>query len=75
MKALILAAGFGTRLKESYITYSGPHRSQLQQWVEGKPKGLVIIQGKPVVQYQLEQLLHAGLTPQDIFVHTNALYY
>jgi len=27
------------------------------------------------VQHQLEQLLQAGLTTNDIFVHTNALYY
>lgn len=75
MKALILAAGFGTRLEESYREYAGVHRSELQQQVEGKPKGLVIIQGKPVVQHQLEQLLQAGFTPDDIFVHTNARYY
>lgn len=75
MKALIVAAGFGMRLEESYRAYSGPYQAQLQDWVEGKPKGLVIIQGKPVVQHQLEQLLQAGLTHNDIFVHTNALYY
>ncbi len=75
MKALILAAGFGTRLEESYQNYQGEYKKQLEEWVAGKPKGLVIIRGKPVVQHQLEQLLQAGLTPQDIFVHTNALYY
>ena len=75
MKALILAAGFGTRLEESYQNYSGEYKKQLEEWVAGKPKGLVIIRGKPVLQHQLEQLLQAGLTPQDIFVHTNALYH
>lgn len=75
MKALILAAGFGTRLEESYRNYHGEYKQQLEEWVAGKPKGLVIIRGKPVVQHQLEQLLQAGFTPQDIFVHTNALYY
>ncbi len=75
MKALILAAGFGTRLEQSLRRYHGQHQKELKDWVEGKPKGLVTIQGKPVVQHQLEQLLEAGITRQDIFIHTNALYY
>lgn len=75
MKALILAAGFGTRLEESYRNYCGEYKRQLEQWVAGKPKGLVIIRGKPMVQHQLEQLLQAGLTRDNIFVHTNAHYY
>lgn len=75
MKALIVAAGFGTRLEESYRNYHGEYKQQLEEWVAGKPKGLVIIRGKPVVQHQLEQLLNAGLTKNNIFVHTNAQYY
>ena len=75
MKALILAAGFGTRLEKSFTSYEGPHREELQEWVGNKPKGLVIIKGKPVIQYQLEQLLEAGLQMKDIFVHTNARYF
>jgi len=75
MKALILAAGFGTGLEESFRDYQGQYKPQLEQWVAGKPKGLIIIKGKPVVQHQLEQLLRAGLTVEDIYVHTNMLYY
>lgn len=75
MKALILAAGFGTRLEESYLNYRGPYKEKLKEWVAGKPKGLVIIKSKPVVQHQLEQLLQAGLVEKNIFIHTNALYY
>lgn len=75
MKALILAAGFGTRLEESYRNYRGPYKGELREGVEGKPKGLVIIKGKPVVQHQLEQLLQAGLAEKNIFIHTNARYY
>ena len=75
MKALILAAGFGTRLEASYLAYTGNHKEQLKTWAENKPKGLVIINGKPVIQYQLEQLLEAGLKVKDIFVHTNARYF
>lgn len=75
MKALILAAGFGTRLEESFQKYTGHYKAQLREWVAGKPKGLVIIKGKPVVQYQLEQLLSAGIEHHHIFVHTNDVYY
>lgn len=75
MNALILAAGFGTRLDDSFQTYTGQYKEQLREWIGEKPKGLVIIKGKPVVQYQLEQLVHAGISHQHIFIHTNGLYY
>ncbi|MBI2669522.1 NTP transferase domain-containing protein [Candidatus Woesearchaeota archaeon] len=75
MKALILAAGFGTRLEDSFQHYLGEHKEALRSWVEGKPKGLVLLHGKPLVGYQVEQLLNAGITKKNIYIHTNALYY
>lgn len=59
MKALILAAGFGTRLEKTLAEYKGPHLSELKRWVEGKPKGLVTIRVKgaeqSIVDYQVTQ--------------------
>ena len=74
MKAIILAAGFGTRLEKGLREYSGPHSQALQEGVENKPKGLVPIRGKPVVGYHVEQFQRIGIPPQRIYVHTNAVY-
>ena len=79
MKALILAAGFGTRLERSLAEYTGPHLSELRRWVEGKPKGLVTIrvqgQEKSIVDYQVSQFTAAGIILEQIYVHTNAVHY
>lgn len=53
MKAFILAAGVGSRLYP--IT-------------EIKPKCLVRVGGKPIISYQIEAYLAAGLKPDDIIV-------
>ena len=66
MKALILAAGFGTRLESTLNSYQGPHREQLAKWVKDKPKGLVPVLGKPIVSHQLEQLTKAGVGLKDL---------
>ena len=75
MKALILAAGFGTRLESTLNSYQGQDKEQLINWVKDKPKGLVPIQGKPIVAHQLYQLRQAGVEPNDIYVQTNQKYY
>ena len=75
MKALILAAGFGTRLEKSLKDYVGPNKEQLTKLVEGKPKGLVQIVGKPIITYQLDQITEAGISLTDIYIHTNQKYY
>ncbi len=54
MKAMILAAGFGTRLKP--IT-------------ESIPKPLVEINGKPVIEYTLDALKKAGVKSVVINLH------
>ncbi len=46
MKAMILAAGLGSRLR---------HKTT------DRPKALVEIDGKPIIQYQLSNLIKAGI--------------
>jgi NDP-sugar pyrophosphorylase family protein len=86
MRALILAAGFGTRLKSTYLGYDGAHKSLAKSFIvdstnpgsEQNPnirqKGLVLIHDKPIVDYQLQQLTQAGILLDDIHVHTNEEY-
>ena len=54
MKAIILAAGLGTRLFPL---------------TKDKPKALVEIQGKPLIQHQLEKLKKEGFTKVLINIH------
>ncbi len=75
MNALILAAGFGTRLESTLNSYQGRHKEQLIKWVKDKPKGLVPIEGKPIVSHQLDQLRKAGVELNNIYVQTNQKYY
>ncbi|MBF0573490.1 MAG: phosphotransferase [Desulfamplus sp.] len=58
MKALILAAGFGTRLL--------PHTSV-------RPKPLFTINGTPILQICIEQLIESGFT--DIIINTHHLHH
>lgn len=53
MKAIILAAGLGSRL--SSLTAK-------------KPKPLIKIYGVPIIQYQIENYLDAGLDEKSIFI-------
>ncbi len=54
MKAILLAAGLGTRLFPL---------------TKDKPKALVEVQGKPLIQHQLEKLKNAGFTNVLINIH------
>ena len=54
MKAMILAAGFGTRLKP---------------YTESTPKALIPYRSKPMVNYQIERLLNAGVNEIVINAH------
>lgn len=54
MKAIILAAGLGTRL---------------YPLTKDKPKALVHVQGKPLIQHQLEKLKKAGFNKVLINIH------
>lgn len=53
MKAIILAAGMGTRLKE---------------FTESTPKSLVKINDKPFIHYQIEYLIESGITDITVVV-------
>ncbi len=54
MKAILLAAGLGTRL---------------YPLTKNKPKALVEVQGKPLLQHQLEKLKRTGFTQVLINIH------
>lgn len=54
VKAIILAAGLGTRLFPL---------------TKDKPKGLVLVQGKPLIQHQLEKLKKAGFSKVLVNIH------
>jgi NDP-sugar pyrophosphorylase family protein len=54
MKAMILAAGLGTRLKEYTID---------------KPKALVEVEGRPLIAYIIEKLVQHGFTSIVVNVH------
>jgi NDP-sugar pyrophosphorylase family protein len=54
MKAMVLAAGLGTRLKEFTVD---------------KPKALVEINGRPLIDYVLEKLVQEGFTSIVVNVH------
>lgn len=75
MKALLLAGGFGTRLEAGSEQYAGHFKTQLQEWVAGKPKGLVVIHGRPLADYLLQQLQRAGIDASNVYVQTNARYH
>ncbi len=81
MKALILAAGFGTRLECELNDYLGnsaissEEKEKARLLVEGKPKGLVLVKGRAVVDYLLQQLIDADISREDVYLHTNAKYF
>lgn len=59
MKALILAAGYGTRL---------------YPLTENKPKALLDVKGKPIINYIVEKL-NKGEEIEEIFIVTNNVFY
>lgn len=53
MKVVILAAGVGSRLRPE---------------TEDKPKAMIQVKGKPLVQYQVESVRKAGFKDEDIHI-------
>ncbi len=79
IRALILAAGFGTRLEKGYNDFADKDKVKHLVWDAEenrvKHKGLVIVGNKSIVELQLEQLRNAGISLQDIYLHTNNAYH
>lgn len=67
MKAVILAAGYNTRLQRDLISTRG------YEHLLEKPKPLIPLAGKPLIEYLLVHLHQVKL--KDIFLITNQLYH
>ena len=68
MKALILAGGFGRRLERQAENYTNTKVASLvMQGGKIRPKGLVIVEEKPLVGWQLSQLERAGIERSNIY--------
>lgn len=65
MKVLILAAGFGTRLERD-IKESGSYKE-----LQGVPKPLLPVAGKPVISHWLDMLAACPETSQVVYVIVN----
>ncbi|MBS3116792.1 NTP transferase domain-containing protein [Candidatus Woesearchaeota archaeon] len=75
INALVLAGGYGTRLSASLESYHGEHQIFLQQSVVGKPKGLISIRGKALLDYHLEQAQSVGVSLENFHILSNATFY
>ncbi|MBT7332303.1 NTP transferase domain-containing protein [Candidatus Woesearchaeota archaeon] len=79
MKVLILAGGFGERLEKGLESYVGQYQSQLQEWIQGKPKALVPLkigdEFKPLLAYQLDQFRYANIPFDDVYIQSNGKYF
>ena len=69
MKAIILAAGYGTRLQRDLET-AGDEYSHLN----GLPKQLLPIAGKPLIEYLIDELEEISQI-DDIYIVTNQRYF
>ncbi len=67
MKAVILAAGYGTRLQDS------AKGTRYEQLFSKTPKPLIPVAGKPAIDYVTDKLLEAGV--EEIIVVTNETFY
>jgi len=76
MKAIILAAGYGVRLErelEDLKQDNSDKYEKVKDFVEGKAKPMIVVAGKPLVQYAVENLEKAGV--DQIYIVTNDKYY
>ena len=77
MKAVILAAGYGTRLEKSLEALKLTNKvkyEQVKPFIEGRAKPLVVIAGKPLVQYIVENISGIGKVDEVLIVTNNKLY-
>ena len=56
MKALILGAGYGKRLQDSLDALPDGQKRLYASAVSGKPKPLVSIAQRPLIEYLLEKI-------------------
>ncbi|MBW2990324.1 nucleotidyltransferase family protein [Candidatus Woesearchaeota archaeon] len=76
MRAIILAAGYGTRLEKGLneLKINNPEKhTQISPFIKGKAKPLVIIAGKPMIEYTLDNLKRAGI--DQVYVVTNEKFF
>jgi len=76
MKAIILAAGYGTRLQKGLDELKEKDSKKYEKikgYLGGKAKPLVIIAGKPMIEYTIENLERADV--EQIYIVTNNKYY
>ncbi len=74
MKALILGAGYGTRLQKGLQQLSPEQRAQYALLIEGKPKPLLPIASKPLIEFLLEKI-EKETDIQDVYVVCNNFFY
>lgn len=76
MKAIILAAGYGTRLEKGLneLKVKNPAKyNRIKHAVEGKSKPLIALAGKPLIEYTVENIVRAGI--QEVYVITNHTFF
>lgn len=67
MKAIILAAGYGTRLADLAIG------TKYESLLGGKPKALIPVGGRPAIEHIIDKILEAGVS--DLIIITNSTFY
>ncbi len=70
MKALILGAGYGTRLNKGFNELIPELQERYKKAIVNKPKPLVEVAGKPLVEYLLEKI-EKETKIKDVYIVTN----
>src|SRR3989344_1769087 len=74
MKALILGAGYGTRLMKGLEELPSDVRERYTLLIKDKPKILIPILGKPLVEYLLEKIAQET-SVHEVYIVTNNRFY